>query len=186
VTASTKIIRKLANPPKSAEPIPAAHLITFAIYGHHFHGDVMGSVDRDHNIPGTSRLPANPNRLRSEQARARQESYTLDRKKRGLVLAAIREVCTHRNWMLRAAHVRSSHVHLVVSAEDAPERVMQDFKAYASRVLKRAGSGDANSKRWARHGSTRYLWNPEQVGAAIHYVVREQGESMAVWEEESQ
>jgi len=35
-------------------------------------------------------------------------------------------------------------------------------------------------KRWARHGSTRWLFAPENVTAAIEYVVREQGDSMAV------
>src|ERR1039458_5456600 len=34
-----------------------------------------------------------------------------------------------------AAHVRSNHVHTVVEAEVPPERVMSDFKAYASRYL---------------------------------------------------
>jgi len=182
---TTTTNRKPDAPEKMAN-FPAAYLITFTCYGARFHGDEEGSVDRDHNIPGTSRLPANPNRLRSEQARARQESYTLDRKKRGLVLTAIREVCSHRGWTLRAAHARSTHVHAIVSAADSPERVMQDFKVYASRALNRVRKDNANRKHWTRHGSTRYLWNPEQVGAAIHYVVREQGESMAVWEEESQ
>ena len=37
-------------------------------------------------------------------------------------------------------------------------------------------------RRWGRHGSTRYLWTREAVAAAIHYVVYEQGEGMAVFE----
>jgi vacuolar-type H+-ATPase subunit C/Vma6 len=70
----------------------------------------------------------------------------------------------------------------VVEAEDAPEKVLQDAKKYASRALNRAGEEDENQREWTRHGSTRYLWKPESVGAAIHYVVREQGEPMAVRE----
>jgi hypothetical protein len=34
----------------------------------------------------------------------------------------------------------------------------------------------------ARHGSTRWLWKPENVTAAIRYVVDQQGDSMAVFE----
>jgi hypothetical protein len=37
-------------------------------------------------------------------------------------------------------------------------------------------------RRWARHGSTRYLWTRESVLAAIYYVVHEQGAAMAVYE----
>lgn len=37
-------------------------------------------------------------------------------------------------------------------------------------------------KRWARHGSTRYLWQPAHVEAAIRYVVHKQGAPMAVYE----
>ena len=37
--------------------------------------------------------------------------------------------------------------------------------------------------RWARHGSTRYLWNAEELSAAISYVVSGQGEPMAVCEQ---
>jgi len=36
--------------------------------------------------------------------------------------------------------------------------------------------------RWARHGSTRWLWNPPHVSAAIQYVVAEQGDAMGVFE----
>jgi len=32
-------------------------------------------------------------------------------------------------------------------------------------------------------GATRWLWKPENVSAAIRYVVDEQGEPMAVFEE---
>ena len=42
--------------------------------------------------------------------------------------------------------------------------------------------GWPNRRRWARHGSTRYLWTSTAASAAIHYVVREQGDAMAVFE----
>ena len=100
-----------------------------------------------------------------------------------MVLEAVCELCSHRGWTLLAAHVRMQHVHLVVAAEDAPEKVLQDAKKYSSRALNRAGMEEKSQRRWTRHGSTRYLWKPESVGAAIHYVVREQGEPMAVWEQ---
>jgi len=41
--------------------------------------------------------------------------------------------------------------------------VMNDFKAYASRWRNRMGLDGPNRKRWARHGSTRWLRKPQQV-----------------------
>jgi REP element-mobilizing transposase RayT len=98
------------------------------------------------------------------------------------VLTAIQKVCVHRGWSLLAAHVRTNHVHTVVDAEVPPERIMNDFKAYASRSLNQMKIDEPGRKRWARHGSTRWLWKPLQVTAAIEYVVREQGEPMSAFE----
>lgn len=97
-------------------------------------------------------------------------------------LQAIHGVCTHRGWSLLAAHVRSNHVHTVVEAEVPPERVMNDFVAYASPHLNRLGLDEPGRKRWARHGSTQWLWNPQHVPAAIQHVVAEQGDAMSVFE----
>ena len=59
---------------------------------------------------------------------------------------------------------------------------MNDLKAYASRCLNRKGLDEPARKRWARHGSTRWLWKRENVSAAIRYVVDEQGDPRAVFE----
>jgi len=93
----------------------------------------------------------------------------------------LREVCKYRGWGLLAAHVRTNHVHAVVEAEVAPEKVLTDFKAYASRGLNRLGTAGSDRRRWARHGSTRWLWKDEDVREAVRYVVEEQGEPMAVF-----
>ena len=91
-----------------------------------------------------------------------QDSYVLDKAGRQLVLDAIRAVCVHREWSLLAAHVRTTHVHAVVAADVHPQRIMVDFKTYASRALTRAGLGRSVTKRWSRHGSMRYLWEQEK------------------------
>lgn len=111
-----------------------------------------------------------------------QLPYHLDGFRRDAVLEAIQDVCAHRSWTLLAAHVRSNHVHTVVEAEVPPERIMNDFKAYASRHLNRMRLEEPGRKRWARHGSTRWLWKPQHVSAAIQYVVAEQGDAMSVFE----
>ena len=158
------------------------YLITFACYGHHLHGSESGSVDPEHNTPGTAILPADSARAAAERKRMDQAPYHLDEIRRDAVLLAIQEVCAHRCWSPLAAHVRSNHVHTVVEAEVPPERVMSDFKTYASRRMNRMGLDEPNRKRWARHGSTRWLWKPHHVSAAIQYVIAEQGDAMSVFE----
>jgi REP element-mobilizing transposase RayT len=111
-----------------------------------------------------------------------QAPYHLDHTRRAAVLKAVRDVCAHRGWRLLAAHVRTNHVHTVVEAEAPPERVMSDFKSYASRNLNTMGLDEPGRKRWARHGSTRWLWKPQHVSAAMQYVLAEQGEAMSVFE----
>jgi hypothetical protein len=59
----------------------------------------------------------------------------------------------------------------VLEAEVRPEKVMKDFKSYASRGLNRLGRDGSDRKRWARHGSTRWLWKDREVQDAIRYVV---------------
>ena len=158
------------------------YLITFACYGCHMHGDESGSIDRRHNLYGGRVIAADPQRLSAERQLMDQPPYGMDRSRRETVLALLRERCTERRWNLLAAHVRSNHVHLVVEAEARPERVMNDLKSFASRCLNDRGLDEPARKRWARHGSTRWLWKRENVSAAIRYVVDGQGDPMAVFE----
>jgi REP element-mobilizing transposase RayT len=158
------------------------YLITFACYRCHLHGSESGSVDREHNVPGTPNLEVDFRRAAAETERMDQAPYHLDQIRRDALLEAIQEVCAHRGWSLLAAHVRSNHVHTVVEAGVLPERVMSDFKAYGSRRLNQMGLDEPNRKRWARHGSTRWLWKPQHVSAAIQYIVSEQGDPMSMFE----
>ena len=72
-------------------------------------------------------------------------------------------------------------MHVVVEGESPPEKIMNDFKAYASRALSRLDGNAPPRKQWARHGSTRWLWKDQDVREAIRYVIEEQGEPMAVF-----
>ncbi len=157
---------------------PLAYLITFSCYGSHLHGSEKGSVDRNHNLIGGRYLAPEPGLLRERARRMSRPSYALDNTRRRIVLVAIHQVCMHRKWLLIAAHVRMTHVHVVVSANVAPEIPMQAFKAYASRSLDKR---ETPNKRWTRHGSTKYLWKKEDVAGAVRYVVDGQGEPMEMF-----
>lgn len=111
--------------------------------------------------------------------------YVLDEAARTVVRDAIVALCREKKWLLLALHVRTNHVHAVVSAEREPRRLMSDLKARASRELNRSGA-DANEKRWTRHGRTRHLFNDDAVAAAVAYTLDEQGTPMAVFDSRRQ
>jgi hypothetical protein len=72
-------------------------------------------------------------------------------------------------------------VHVIVEAEVPPAKVMNDFKAHASRALNQREGDERGRRRWARHGSTRWLWKDRDVREAIRYGIEEQGRPMAVF-----
>jgi REP element-mobilizing transposase RayT len=111
-----------------------------------------------------------------------QPHYQLDNPRRQSVLQAILQRSRDRGWPVLAAHVRSNHVHVVVEGDDEPEVVMTQLKAAASRRLNELGLDDSSTKRWARHGSTRSLWDRDSVLNAIGYVIDGQGEPMSMFE----
>jgi REP element-mobilizing transposase RayT len=157
------------------------YFITFACYGCHLHGDESGSVDRRHNLVGGPLLEPELRRASGERQRMAQTPYLLDRDAQSITLEAIREVSAHRGWNLLAVHVRTNHVHTIVEADVRPEKILNDFKAYASRALNRLGRDTPDRRRWSRHGSTRWLRNDDDVRHAVKYVVEAQGESLAVF-----
>ncbi len=118
---------------------PLAYLITFSTYGSWLHGDDQGSVNKKLNIPGTEVIQSNQGLNLKETAMMKSEMYSLDGVSREIVKNAIHEVCLYRKWLMHAVHVRTTHVHVVVSANQKPERVMRDFKAYSTRALNSAG-----------------------------------------------
>ena len=156
-----------------------AYFLTFHTYGTWLHGRVDGSVDRKHNTPGTPALDADIAREQAEFQRLKVKPVKLNARMRGVVEKTVREVCEHRGWMLSALNVRTNHVHIVVSGEAKPEKMMNDFKAYATRRLNEAGLVEGKGKVWSRHGSTLYLWTEDTVAAKCQYVREEQGAELA-------
>ena len=124
-------------------------------------------------------LDPDPRRADYESRLSPGGKVTLNTPQRRTVLRSIRQHTAYRGWTLHAAHVRTNHVHLVVESEEEPETVLAQVKAYATRALNELGP--RRERRWAHHGSTRYLWNPHEVDAAVQYVLEQQGVPMAVY-----
>jgi REP element-mobilizing transposase RayT len=161
---------------------PLAYFFTFTTYGAWLHGRDPGSVDREHNAYDTPYLPADAEQEQAHRERMRQPAYTLDAERRQVVLETILDVARHRRWHLWAVHVRTNHVHVIVTASAKPEKVMVDFKAWASRRLREACGEGADRDRWTQHGSTRYLWDEKALCDAVEYVLDKQGERMECYD----
>jgi REP element-mobilizing transposase RayT len=159
-----------------------AYLITFSTYGSWLHGDERGSVDREHNVFGTSWLEADFARHRVCRDNLADPPCLLDAARRGIVRDAIVEECAFRGWLLLALHVRSNHLHLVAQAAHDPDAVMRSCKSQASKRLNQAKLDQTDRKRWTKHGSTKYLWDVDAVTNAVMYTLNRQGEAMALHE----
>jgi REP element-mobilizing transposase RayT len=151
---------------------PIAYLLTFRTFGTWLHGDPRLSVGRNKNNKyGEAKIqPSVPFREEME-SNGRQRAVIFDFNQRLLVTGVIKEVCQHRNYILQALNVRTNHVHSVISAAINPEKIVNDFKAYSTRKLRQEWQFGSNERVWSRGSSTRYLWKPKHVNAAIDYVL---------------
>ncbi len=156
---------------------PIAYLITFRTFGTWLHGDSRTSMQRSRDKRfGTIRLDANVPLEEAMRKGFKQEPVILSDPQRNIVDIAIREVCEYRKYSLRALNIRSNHGHVVVSAAMKPEKIAGDFKAYSTRRLREQGLTGPNERVWSRGASTRYLWKPHHVEAAVEYVLYSQGD----------
>jgi REP element-mobilizing transposase RayT len=172
----------LQNPDRQGgEGPPTTYLITWPCYGARLPGE-DGAVPRTQNHFGGPLPESNAHKERHSRNRMQQPPYLLDAVRGQVVLESLKEACHFRNWTLLAAHVRTNHVHVILTAPCKPEPVMTTLKAYASRALNQRAIDHPDRSRWARHGSTLYLWGQESTQRAINYVVRQQGPAMAVFE----
>ncbi|MFH5804049.1 hypothetical protein [Alienimonas sp. DA493] len=156
-----------------------AYFLTAHTYGSRLHGDSEGSVDAEHAVPGTPTYRRNDARARFERSLMTQPAMSFGAAERRCVQEKIAAVCAYRGWSLTALHVRTTHLHAVVVADGTtPERVLNDFKSYATRGLREAGRVGPEGKVWSRHGSTKYVSTQASLRRVIEYVVEGQGDPL--------
>src|SRR4051812_40473177 len=95
---------------------PVAYFITFTTYGVWLHGRDIGSVDKQHNDVNMPWLAAHADREHRARQNLREPPYLLDTRRRQIVLDTILEVAKHRCWHVLACYVRTTHIHIVVTA----------------------------------------------------------------------
>jgi hypothetical protein len=113
---------------RDREGAPTTYLITWVCYGAWLPGQ-EGAVPRTQNTFGTRLPETGIARELLSKRRMTQEPYLLDSVRRQVVLNSLKEVCCHRSWTLLATHVRTNHVHLVVTGNCKPESIMITLKA---------------------------------------------------------
>jgi REP element-mobilizing transposase RayT len=155
-----------------------AYFITFHTYGTWLPGDPRGTVRRHQNVYGEPTHGRCDALLERSRELLQTLPVVLAPEERVVVLKAFEGVCRHRSWRLLAAHVRPNHVHVVVTADAPPGRIMGDLKAWATRRLVEAGCRSRTARVWVRQGSTRHPWQRTAVDAACFYVLHEQGETL--------
>jgi REP element-mobilizing transposase RayT len=155
-----------------------AYFLTFRTYGTWLHGDERGSVDRQRNRFATPMLPENRSWRSHQEELLQQPPVVFSERQRHVCQQAMVETCRYRRWTLRAINVRTNHVHVVLSADVLPERVMNDLKAYATRALRRSKLVGDTQRVWSYHGSTRLLYTPDRVQQACIYTVEQQGSQL--------
>ncbi len=148
---------------------PIAYFLTWVTYGTWLPGDSRGWTEYQHGW----QLP-DPMKELEATARMAEDACLLDKEQRNAVENQIAETCHHRGWHLHAVNCRSNHIHAVVSAADIrPKKIRGDLKAWATRCLKQRF--DANRDNWwAERGSIRFIYNEDNLEAAILYVTEGQ------------
>jgi REP element-mobilizing transposase RayT len=97
------------------------------------------------------------------------------------VLQAMLSVAPALECSLLAAHVRETHVHVILSCSRNPQAVATALKSAATRRLRHLRMIECSRPIWADFLNVRYLRTREAILRALHYVVDKQGKPMALW-----
>ena len=146
---------------------PLAYHITIHTYGTWLPGDARGWNHRGDR----TRYPPSPGLEAYCKRRLRYPVVVLAAPLRELTRDAILATCRHRSWDVHALVVERTHIHIVIAAQDAPERIMQTLKSWATRVLRERGHLVDHPHPWAEHGSSEYLFATTNVQRAVGYVL---------------
>jgi REP element-mobilizing transposase RayT len=162
--------------------IPWAYFLTFRSYGTWLHGDSRGSVDRYHNEFGKPLISEKLTRAQHIKNILQEDAFQLGDQHRETAMKSIMQTCEYFKWPLIAVHVRSNHVHVILRSDENLKIILQKIKAYTTRDLKRNHVEiNKRHKFWSTHGSTRYIFIPEDLFPVFYYVVEEQGEKMSLF-----
>lgn len=106
--------------------------------------------------------------------RMKEECVHLNGGQRAKVEAVCRQHAEIRGWELHAVSARSNHVHLALTADAAPDKVRDQFKANATRVLRQPPDPICNQKIWTRGGDVEIVDDEQGLEQVVLYIVEAQ------------
>jgi REP element-mobilizing transposase RayT len=135
-----------------------------------------------HNIPGTpydADMPEQENFARSQM---KGPPVCLDRTTADTLIKQFQETARIRGWELEAASVMHNHMHLVVGVDGDPDpqSILETFKSWATRAIKKVRPLPPNGTFWTAKGSKRKRPDDSSFRNAVIYVVRTQPDPLAV------
>lgn len=171
-------------------------LFTNTTYGTWLPGNERGSVTSVRDISRGSRIEHDqpdtpweghiPGIERSALALLKAPPIFLSLAQAEIVLAQFQETALYRDRTLHAVSIMPNHWHMVVTlpGDPDPDRVLSDFKAYASRVLNRKYGRPTSKTWWTMRGSKRKLATEAALASAINYTLYKQPNPLVVWSPE--
>jgi hypothetical protein len=92
------------------------------------------------------------------------------------------ETARIRKWSLEAASVMYNHTHIVVGVlgDHDPKSILDTFKSWATRAVKKLRPLPPNGTFWTVNGSRRKLPDERAIQAGVIYVVKKQPNRLAV------
>ncbi|MCR9295266.1 MAG: transposase [bacterium] len=148
---------------------PIRSLITWRTYGTWLPGEMRGWRKR----AGGEQLPR-PLLERWCREQMTGQAVFLSANDRATVEDACREHCEFRGWHLFAVNARSNHVHVVVAADEKPQKVRDQLKANCTRRLRRQEKPLVTDRTWTRGGDCSILDGDDEIENAVVYVVEAQ------------
>lgn len=171
-------------------------LLTNTTYGTWLPGDPRGSVTSvrdaaarprvEHALPGEPWEESLPELYAAAQKQMAGPPIYLALTHAEQILEQFQETAGHRDWTLHAVAIMANHFRLVVAVSDdpSPQKILTDFKAYASRKLNRSYGPPPSETWWTTGGSKRKINDERHLAAAIHYVLFKQWRPLIVWSRE--
>lgn len=167
-------------------------LLTWTTYGTWLPGDDRGFVSpvrkssfdkwQRQNVPGTDYSRSMSGLKNASEFRLKCPPIFLSHPHARMLLQQFHETAEYREWQNVAVAIMRTHVHLLVSVpgDPAPDKILQDFKAYGSRALNTKWEKPMSGTWWTESGSKRKKWNYVAVVNAVSYVAN-QDNPLVVW-----
>lgn len=135
-----------------------------------------------HNQPNTPSAPPRPGLRQSAENRLKAAPVVLNIDQAEALLAQFHETTKHRRWLLVAAGIMHTHLHLIVGVpvDPDPDKILGDCKAYGSRCLNQVSRSRREGIWWTTGGSKRKLADSHSVEATVSYI-RQQPNPLLIW-----